>query len=67
MNNCYNHHNFQNLLKTTKLPTGIDNIPLYDDNITQMAKEMQEEVMNKTNPEDTIFHVQGIHVELARK
>ena len=38
MNECQTFQDFQNIYKSSKLNTGIDDIPLSDDNITQMEK-----------------------------
>ena len=51
-------HDFQNIYKTSKLHTGIDNIPLTDDNITQMGKDLWLEIMNDDNCENSMITFQ---------
>ena len=40
MNDCETFQDFQNIYKTSKLHTRIDDIPLSDDNIAQMGKDL---------------------------
>ena len=54
MNECQTFQDFQNIYKTSKLHTGIDDIPLSDDNIAQMGKDLWLEIMNDDNCEDSM-------------
>jgi len=64
MRNCNNFNDFQELFTTTKLHTGIDDIPLTEDNITQMGKDLWLEIMNDDNCEDSILTFQEYMLSL---
>ena len=49
---------FQSIFKTTKLHQGIDDIPLTDNNIAEMGKELWLELMNDNTVEDSILTFQ---------
>ena len=55
MNDCETFQDFQNIYKTSKLHTRIDDIPLSDDNIAQMGKDLWLEIMNDDNCEDSMI------------
>ena len=57
IHDCESFQDFVNMFNTSKLPTGIDNIPLSDDNIVQMGKDLWLEIMNDDNNVDTIVTV----------
>ena len=44
MHECGNFKDFQNMFKTARLHNGIDDIPLTEDNIAQMGKELWIEI-----------------------
>ena len=44
MHNCDSFNDFQDMFKTSRLHVGIDDIPLTDDNITQMGKNLWLEI-----------------------
>ena len=54
MQECDSFQDFVNMFNTSKLPIGIDNQPLMDDNIVQMGKDLWIEIMNNDNNTDTI-------------
>ncbi len=58
MHECENFHDFLNMFNTSKLPVGIDNMPLTDDNIVQMGKDLWLEIMNDDGNTDTIVTFQ---------
>ena len=58
MHECENFQEFVNMFNTTKLPIGVDNMPLTADNITQMGKDLWLEIMNDANNVDTIVTFQ---------
>ena len=58
MHECGNFKDFQDMFKTTSLHNGIDDIPLTEDNIAQMGKEMWIETMNDDNCQDSIITFQ---------
>ena len=64
MHNCDNFKDFQDMFKTTKLHNGIDDIPLTDDNIAQMGKELWIEIMNDDNCQDSIITSQEYMLSL---
>ena len=64
MSECDNFQDFVNMFNTSKLPTGIDNTPLTDDNIVQMGKELWLEIMNDDNDTDTIVTFQEYMLSL---
>ena len=55
MNECQTFQDFQNIYKTSKLHAGIDDIPLSDDNIAQMGKDLWLDIMNDDNCEDSMI------------
>ena len=64
MHNCDNFNDFQDMFKTTKLHNGIDDIPLTDDNIAQMGKELWIEIMNDDNSQDSMITFQEYMLNL---
>ena len=44
MHNCDSFNDFQDMFKTFRLHVGVDDIPLTDDNIVQMGKELWLEI-----------------------
>ena len=61
---CENFQDFVNIFNTSKLPIGIDNQSLFDDNIVQMGKHMWLEIMNDDNNMDTIVTFQEYMLSL---
>ena len=55
MNDCDTFQDFKSIYKTSKLHTGIDDIPLSDDNIAQMGKDLWLEIMNDDNCQDSMI------------
>ena len=64
MHECENFQDFVNMFKTTKLPIGIDNMPLTEDNIVQMGKDLWIEIMNDNNNTDTMVTFQEYMLSL---
>ena len=55
------------MFNTSKLPIGIDNQPLSDDNIVQMGKDLWLEIMNDDNNMDTIVTFQEYMLSLQHQ
>ena len=64
MDGCENFNDFVNMFNTSKLPIGIDDTPLSDDNIVQMGKDLWMEIMNDDNNVDTIVTFQEYMLNL---
>ena len=64
MHDCGNFKDFQDMFKTTRLHNGIDDIPLTDNNIAQMGKELWIEIMNDDNCQDYIITFQEYMLNL---
>ena len=64
MHNCDNFNDFKDMFKTTKLHSGVDDIPLTEDNIAQMGKDLWIEIMNDDNCEDSILTFQEYMLSL---
>ena len=64
MHECENFLDFFNMFNTTKLPIDVDNMPLTEDNITQMGKDLWLEIMNDDNNVDTIVIFQEYMLSL---
>ena len=52
------------MFNTTKLPIGIDNMPLTEDNIVQMGRDLWIEIMNDDNNTDTMVTFQEYMLSL---
>ena len=52
------------MFNNTKLPIGVDNMPLTEDNITQMSKDLRLEIMNDDINVDTIVTFQEYMLSL---
>ena len=61
---CENFQDFLNMFNTSKLPIGIHNMPLTDDNIVQMGKDLWLEIMNDDDHTDTIVTFQEYMLSL---
>ena len=56
MYECQTFQDFQNIFKTTKLHVvGIDDVPLTEDKIAQMWKNLWLKMMNDDNCQDSII------------
>ena len=64
MHDCGNFKNSPDMFKTTRLHNGLDAIPLTDDNIAQMTKELWIEIMNDDNCQDSIITFQEYMLNL---
>ena len=64
MHNCDSFNDFQDMFKTSRLHVGVDDIPLTDDNIVQMGKELWLEIMNDDKCEDSILTFQEYMLSL---
>ena len=64
MHNCDSFNDFQDMFKTSRLHVGVDDIPLTDDNIVQMGKELWLEIMNDDNCEHSILTLQEYMLSL---
>ena len=67
MHEFNNYQDFAKMFNTSKLPIGIDNTPLTDDNIVQMGKELWLEIMNDDNDTDTIVTFQEYMLSLEHQ
>ena len=64
MHNFDSFNDFKDMLKTSRLHVGVDDIPLTDDNIAQMKKDLWLEIMNDDNCEDSILTFQEYMLSL---
>ena len=64
MHECEHFQDFVNMFNTTKLPIGIDNMPLTEDNIVQIVNDLWIEIMNDDNNTDTMVTFQEYMLSL---
>ena len=64
MHECENFQDFVNMFNTRKLPIGIDNMLLTEDNIVQMVNDLWIEIMNDDNNTDTMVTFQEYMLSL---
>ena len=58
LHECENFQDFINMFNTTKLPIGVDSMPLTEDNIIQTGKDLWLEIINDDINVDTIVTFQ---------
>ena len=64
MRECDYFQDIQNMFKSTKPHTGMDDIPLTEDSIAQIGKELWLEIMNDENCHDSMIIFQDYILSL---
>ena len=55
MNNITDFNDFQNFFSSSKLEIGVDNIPMSDDNIVAISKEVWTDIINEKGYDEKSF------------